>query len=172
MAASQRSFVTGLLLRALPETMLLMAVGTAVGFALNARRADPLPVRMPGFHLLTESHASVIFPVRAREYFDQGTHVFVDARDEEAYIEQHVEGAFSLPIARFNELAPELRMWTAGQPIVVYGSESDFVSADDLARRLITSGEKEVFLLVPGLETWVARGFPLESGSDGILDER
>jgi rhodanese-related sulfurtransferase len=171
MARPRRSLLTGLLLRAFPQALLLLAVGAAVGFALNARRADPLPVNLPGFLLLTESGAQVVFPMRARELFDQGLHVFVDARREDAYIEQHIEGAFSLPIARFDELAPELRLWTAGQPILVYGSERDFVSADDLARRLIASGEKEVLLLAPGFEAWAARGLPLESGDGGILGE-
>lgn len=171
MAASGRSFIAGLLLRAVPETLLLIAVGAAAGFALNARHADPLPLDLPGFLLLPESGAQVVFPTRAREHFDQGTHVFVDARAEAAYIEQHVEGAFSVPLARFDEVAPELRMWTAGQPVLVYGSESDFVSADDLARRLITAGEKQVFLLVPGFEAWAARGFPVETGGEGILGD-
>jgi len=168
-AAASRSFLAGLLRRAVPETLVLIALGAAAGFALNARRADPLPLDLPGFLLLPESGAQVVFPMQAREHFEAGDHIFVDARAEAAYVERHIEGALSVPVARFDELAAELRLWTAGQPVVVYGSEHDFVSADDLARRLIAAGEQQVVLLVPGLEAWVARGLPVETGSDGIL---
>lgn len=168
MAPAPRSFVAELLLKALPQALILIAVGAAAGFALNARRTDPLPLDLPGFYLLPESGAKVVLPGQARELFDQGDHIFVDARDEGDYLAQHIEGAFSLPLERFDELRTELLTWTAGQPILVYGSQNDFVSADDLARRLKTSGET-VVLLVPGFEAWSARGLPLESGDAGIL---
>ena len=43
------------------------------------------------------------------------------------------------------------------------------VWADDLARRLKTSGEEAVLLLAPGFEAWAARGHPVESGDGGLL---
>ncbi len=168
MAHAPRSFVADLLLRASPQALVLIALGTAAGFALNARRTDPLPLDLPGFYLLPESGAEVVFPTRAHELFEQGEHVFVDVRVQEDYLAQHIHGAFSLPLARFDELKPELLSWTAGQPILVYGSQNDFVSADDLARRLKSAGET-VVLLVPGFEAWAARGLPLESGDAGLL---
>ena len=169
MAPASRSFFAELLLKALPQALVLTAIGAAAGFALNARHVDPLPLDLSGFFLLTDSGAEVVFPGRARALFDRGEHIFVDARDEGDYLTNHIEGAFSLPLPRFDELLPELLTWTAGQPILVYGGERDFVSADDLARRLKTSGEEEVVLLAPGFEAWAARGLPVESGDGGLL---
>lgn len=169
MASAPRSLLADLLRRALPQALALIVLGAAAGFALNTRHVDPLPLDLPGFYLLTESGAEVVFPGRARELFDRGEHIFVDARDEGAYLSSHIEGAYSLPLERFDELLPELLTWTAGQPLIVYGSEQDFVSADDLARRLKTSGEEKVLLLAPGFEAWATRGLPVETGDGGLL---
>jgi rhodanese-related sulfurtransferase len=171
MARAQRSLVVDLIRRALPQTLLIMAIGALAGFAVNSRRADPLPLDLPGFLLLPESGAPAVFPSAARELFAEAEYVFVDARPEQEYIAEHISDALSMPLGRFQELLPELRMWTAGQPILVYGSQRDFVTVDDLARRLHEAGESEVKLMIPGIEAWSARGYPVQRGRQGLLIE-
>ncbi len=166
-----RSFWAHLLCRALPEALLLVALGAVAGFAYNSARLDPLPVDLPANVLLTESGARVVFPGKARELFEQGEYVFVDARDEDSYVDGHVADAFSLPLERLAELYPLLLDWTGGQPLLVYGNAAEIVVADDLAAGLRDHGEKDVLLLAAGYEGWVARDYPVETGRAGVLDE-
>ncbi len=171
MNAARRSFLLDTLTGALPQTMLLMILGAAIGFAINTQRTDPLPVDLPGSLLLTESGAPVVFPGRAYDLYKEGRHVFVDARRQHLHVAGHIEGSLSMPLEDFDLLLPELQLWTAGQPILVYGSEKDFVTVDDLARRLIETGEPEVVLLAPGVEAWEARGYPMATGTAGLIGE-
>lgn len=167
----RQSFIYSLLRHALPQMIVLMIIGTAAGFALNRTRLDPLALDTPGLQLLTESGAPTILTGKARELFDEGEYIFIDAREEDAFLRGHIEGALSLPYARFSELYSMLQEWTGGQPLLVYGSASDIVTADDVARRLFDAGEEEVVLLATGYEAWVARDYPMLSGAEGLLEE-
>jgi len=165
-----RSFWAYLLRRAVLPALIVVAIGAAGGFTLNHLRTDPLPLDLPGHLLLTESGARGVFLGEARRMFDEAEYIFVDVRGTEAFLEEHIEGALSLPLTRFQELYPELQVWSAGQPVLVYGSKGNFLEVDDLARRLRDRGEEEVTFLIPGFEGWTDKGFPVESGSDGLLD--
>lgn len=165
------AFVRGILQRALPQAIVIIIVGAAVGFALNQTRVDPLPIDLPEPLLLTESGARAVFLGEARQLFDEADYIFVDARTKEQFVLEHVEDAFCLPLEEFVPLYHELQVWTAGQPLVVYSSMRDIGLADDLARRLLEAGEEEVLILADGIEGWSERGYPLASGTDGLLDE-
>ena len=163
------AFIRDLLTRAVPQALVIIVVGAALGFFLNSTRTDPLPLDLPAAQLLTESGAQVVFLGTAYELFEGVEYIFVDARPQEAFVEAHIPAAFNLPLSEFDLLYRELQGWTASQPLVVYGRASEFNFADDLARRLLESGEQEVLLMAPGFEGWVERGYPTETGEDGLL---
>ncbi|MCK4303583.1 MAG: rhodanese-like domain-containing protein [Candidatus Eisenbacteria sp.] len=170
-ARGKDSFLIALLLRALPQGLVLVAIGAAAGFALNQTRLDPLPLNLPSNLLLTESGAQVIFLGKARQLFEEGNYIFVDARPQQAFLEQHIEGAFSLPLEHFARLHLELQAWTAGQPILIYGRAAASLVPDDLARQLQKAGEEQVAMLAVGFEAWRDRGYPVESGPEGLLSD-
>jgi rhodanese-related sulfurtransferase len=153
----------------LTEAGILIVLATALGLMVNAVRRDPLPLNLPGHLLLTESGARVVFLSEAQRLYDDADYVFVDARDEAAFLAGHIEGALSLPTQRFAELYPELKLWTAGQPLLLYGDAGNLLTADDLAIQLLKAGEARVLLLAEGLNGWLARGYPVATGSDGLL---
>ena len=165
------AFVRGILQRALPQAIVIIVVGAAVGFALNQTQVDPLPIDLPEPLLLTESGARAVFLGEARQLFEEAEYIFVDARSKEQFAIEHIEDAFCLPLEEFVPLYPELQVWTAGQPLVVYSSARDVGLADDLARRLLEAGEAEVVILADGIEGWSERAYPLASGTDGLLDD-
>ncbi len=152
------------------EVALLLALGSAGGLGLNAVRRDPLPYDLPASLLLTESGVRAVFLAEAHRHFASAQYVFVDAREEGTYRAGHIEGALSLPVARFDELYPELQLWAAGQPLLVYSGTRSLLAADELARRLKAAGEERVLLLAAGYEAWAARGLPVEAGNQGCLD--
>ncbi|MBM3317964.1 MAG: rhodanese-like domain-containing protein [Candidatus Eisenbacteria bacterium] len=153
----------------LVEASALVLLALVLGLTLNAVRREPLPYDLPASLLLTQSGARVVFTGEARRLFDDAHFVFVDAREEHEFLEAHIEGSLSLPPARFDELYPELRLWTAGQPLLVYGESGNILAADDLARQLLAAGEELVVILAGGLDAWRSHGHPVDGGPEGLL---
>ncbi|MBP7669224.1 MAG: rhodanese-like domain-containing protein [Candidatus Eisenbacteria bacterium] len=153
------------------EAVLVLAIGATAGFARNALRTDPLPYRLSPSLLTIESGARAVFPKEALRLHDRAEHIFVDARSRDAFVNGHIAGALSLPVAQFDELIESLDLWAGGQPLLVYGGRAEPLSADELARRLIESGHAEVLLLAQSFEEWKRAGAPVETGSEGSLDE-
>ncbi|MFH1143746.1 MAG: rhodanese-like domain-containing protein [Candidatus Eisenbacteria bacterium] len=157
-------------LRLTGEAAVLVALGAGAGFSLNVVRTDRLPLDLPPALLLAESGARAVFPAEAYARFREGESIFVDARDTAAFLEGHIEGALSLPLASFDELFDTFRIWTGGQPLIVYSARDQILPADELARRLIAAGETEVLILASGFEGWAAHGRPVEAGPEGLLE--
>ncbi len=155
----------------LPWTIVLTVISVTAGYIINANRIDPLTTDLPKAILLPESGAELTLINKAYSLFQQGEVVFVDARAEEDFIEGHIDGAYSLSYERFDELYDALLDWTGGQPILVYGTVNEFPVADDLAYKLIKSGEETVYLFSTGIEAWREREMPIQSGEDGLLTE-
>jgi rhodanese-related sulfurtransferase len=153
----------------LTECAIVLLIATVLGLAINAVRRDPLPYDLPAATLSTRSGARIVFLSEARRLFEEGNFVFIDTRDEAAFLREHIEGALSLPASDFAELYPELTVWTAGQPLLLYGASGNLLTADDVAQQLHTAGMQDLRMLAEGLGGWKARGYPTASGADGIL---
>jgi len=156
--------------RLILEALLLAALGAGAGLARNAARTDPLPFDLPASLLAAESGARAVFFGEAVRLYDEGETIFVDARETDAFLAGHVSGALSLPAGRFDELYESLQLWSGGQPLLVYANRDNALPADELARRLLEAGEEKVTVLASGFDGWAARGLPVESGEDGILE--
>jgi rhodanese-related sulfurtransferase len=145
----------------------LVLVGIAGGLGWNALRAHRLPMRLPAAYYELESKATPLFLKQARRLFDAGQAVFVDARPADVYAEGQIEGAYSLPLDRWEEIYPALSGWIAGHRIVIYAGENGVHEADDLARALASrkvSDSLDVY--VGGFEEWKEAGLPLRMGPD------
>ena len=92
---------------------------------------------------------------RAREW--GGTAIWVDARPEDEFANDHVPGAISLNEDRWNELLPQfLAVWGPGKKIIVYCSSLSCNSSREVARRLRKEAQlSDVFVLEGGWEAWV-----------------
>lgn len=153
----------------LTESAILLLIATVLGLAINAVRRDPLPYDLPAATLSTRSGARVVFLSEARRLFEEGNYVFVDTRDEASFLREHIEGALSLPARDFAALYPELTVWTAGQPLLLYAASGNLLTADDVAQQMHAAGMRDVRMLAEGLGEWKARGYPIATGSDGLL---
>ena len=171
MGNGRGGLIAYLIRRVIPQALVLVLLGSLIGIYLNARAVDTLTLDLPGTILLSESGAATVLTGRAAEIYEEGEYIFVDARLEAIFSANHIEGALCLPYEKFDELYPLLADWTGGQPVLVYGSLAEAQIADDLARRLINSGETEVYLFVGGFESWVEAGLPVAEGEDGLLLE-
>ena len=82
--------------------------------------------------------------------------IWVDARPQNEFEQQHVPGAVLLNEDRWNEMLPQmLAGWSPEKRVVVYCSSKGCGASREVARRLRSeAGLKNVFVLEGGWEAW------------------
>ena len=85
--------------------------------------------------------------------------IWVDARPDNEYQEDHIPNAISLNEDRWNEQLPQfLAQWGPEKKVVVYCSTKSCNLAGDVARRLRDEAQlKNVFVLEGGWEEWLKK---------------
>jgi len=83
--------------------------------------------------------------------------IWVDARPDNEFEQDHVPGAIRLNEDRWNELLPTLlAQWSLEKKIIVYCSSQSCNASREVARRLRDeAGLKDVFVLRGGWEEWL-----------------
>jgi rhodanese-related sulfurtransferase len=100
---------------------------------------------------------------RAKEIFDNGNVLFVDARSQDNYEDGHIPGAVSLPVGQFDEqIESFLSRHSANARIVTYCSGRTCEDSHNLARLLSDVGFTHVSVFIDGFPGWEAQGFPIE----------
>lgn len=100
---------------------------------------------------------------RAKQIFDSGNVLFVDARTRENYDDGHIPGAVSLPVAQFDEhIDAFLGQHDIERSIVTYCSGRTCEDSHNLAQLLIDFGYIDVRVFIDGYPGWEAEGFPVE----------
>ena len=87
------------------------------------------------------------------------TAIWLDARPDDEFANDHVPGAISLNEDRWNELLPQfLTVWTPGKKVVVYCSSLSCNASREVARRLRKEAQlSDVFVLEGGWEAWLKK---------------
>jgi len=83
--------------------------------------------------------------------------IWVDARPDEEFAQDHVPGALLLNEDHWNELLPQfLAAWSPGKKVVVYCSSLSCNASREVARRLRKEAQlPDVFILEGGWEAWL-----------------
>ena len=101
--------------------------------------------------------------IRAKQIFDDGSVLFVDARARDNYDEGHIPGAVALPVGQFDELIDTfLDQHAIEQPIVTYCSGRTCEDSHNLAQLLMDFGYTDVKVFIDGYPGWEAEGYPVE----------
>ncbi len=84
------------------------------------------------------------------------TILWLDARPDAQFLEQHIPGALPLNEDRWGELLPQmLAVWSPDKRVVVYCSSQSCAASHEVARRLRDEANlKNVSVLHGGWETW------------------
>lgn len=84
--------------------------------------------------------------------------LWVDARPDTQFDQEHIPGALLLNEDRWNELLPQmLALWSPEKRIVVYCSSQSCAASHQVAHRLKEeAGLKDVYVLYGGWEEWLA----------------
>jgi rhodanese-related sulfurtransferase len=94
---------------------------------------------------------------KAREWGD--TAIWVDARPDDEFANDHVPGAILLNEDRWNELLPQfLAVWSPSKKVVVYCSSLSCNASREVAQRLRKEAQlSDVFVLEGGWEAWLKK---------------
>ncbi len=100
---------------------------------------------------------------RAKEIFDNGNVLFVDARSSDNYEDGHIPGAISLPVGQFDEqIESFLNQHPPDALIVTYCSGRTCEDSHNLAQLLYDVGFTNVRVFIDGFPGWKAEGYPIE----------
>ena len=112
----------------------------------------------------TEGRAQEIQNVaQAKEIFNKGNALFVDARSSDNYDVGHIQGAISLPVGEFDErIESFLNRYSPDQPIVTYCSGRTCEDSHELAQFLTDAGYTRVRVFIDGYPGWESEGHPIE----------
>lgn len=92
--------------------------------------------------------------------------VLLDARNYETYLEEHIPGAISFPIAEFDQKYDKLKTYfTSGKIIIVYCIGHGCTDSQLLGEKLFQLGHQDIFIYKEGIEGWKQRGYRVISGS-------
>ena len=100
---------------------------------------------------------------QAKQIFDSGNVLFVDARTRDDYDDGHLPGAVSLPIGQFDALIDAfLDQHDIEKPIVAYCSGRTCEDSHILAQLLMDFGYSDVKVFIDGYPGWESEGYPVE----------
>lgn len=99
----------------------------------------------------------------AKQIYDSGKAVFVDARSREDYEDGHIKGAVSLPVGQFDESINTFRgQYSTYSSIVTYCSGRTCEDSRRLADLLFDEGYTNVTVMIDGYPGWESEGYPIE----------
>lgn len=99
------------------------------------------------------------------EKFDEGTAIFIDARDNWDFKDGHIKGAINIPEFSFDPLDEKITSLDKSSNYVIYCSSNDCDISKRLASELKEIGFTSLFIFLGGYEIWNQNGYPVEIGS-------
>jgi rhodanese-related sulfurtransferase len=103
----------------------------------------------------------------AKQYYDEGGYLFLDAREPDLYEEGHIAGAVNWSFDEFDLYHERYRdRITTDMPVVCYCISETCDESYILAQSLIYEYYQEVYIFSEGLDEWEFRGYPVSVGVD------
>lgn len=156
------------------QSLLLVALAAVSAFAANSISPHGIPLFGewdPSEGVVTANpdsgvvnHDLEIQSVElAKNYFDRGRAVFLDARSPDDYRKGHINGALSIPVGRFDNLVPKLKeKYGEDTFFVTYCSGRYCEDSHILAQKLFENGYFDVSVFIDGFPEWESMGYPIE----------
>jgi rhodanese-related sulfurtransferase len=156
------------------ETILLLGISIVLAFMVNIFSPAGIPfvgrwIESPGVDA-SKANSDVFSETleiknvkAAKQIFDKGKAVFLDARSLESFKNGHIKGAESLPLGQFDNL---IEMFKKRHPadtfIVTYCSGRTCGDSHKLEELLFDHGYVNVSIFIDGFQGWKAEGYPIE----------
>lgn len=112
---------------------------------------------------IVDNELEIKTPATAKEMFEKGIYIFVDARSSEDYEEGHIKGAVSLPVGEFyDRIDTFVNNYPSSYSIITYCSGRECDDSHELVQYLIDEGYADVKAFIDGYPAWEKEGFPIE----------
>src|SRR5262245_5137055 len=143
------------------RAVIIALVGVVLGLVGNAVSPRGIPLITPPKK--QPKPEEFIALQKAKELWDSGAALFLDAREPADYAAGHIGNAFNLPAQAFEKhfdaVAP---MLTPESQVVVYCDGKECELSHRLAKSLHQLGYTNVHMLFNGWTTWKEAGLPTE----------
>lgn len=130
-----------------------------IGFRV-VRESGPLAVP-PGIELVSLESA--------KQMYDEGSAIFVDARPYAEFVEGHIRGSMHCAVKYFGGATPaKVRQYLPGNAVIVYCHGQTCTDSFDVAVRLKALNLKigPIYVLREGLPAWIKAGYPTDKGGE------
>lgn len=104
----------------------------------------------------------------ARDRYDKGDCLFLDARKASEYEEGHIAGAIDFSALEMDEFAPKVmpRLTDKEKEMIVYCNGGDCTLSLELAQALQQQGYRNVRVFEDGWPAWKKAAYPAHTGKD------
>ena len=154
----------------LNQIYIYITLSLLISFCVNILRKESLPfiaIPLEKIEDITQIENSSLQPqireisIDVAERLFSDSVLFIDAREEEYYIEGHIPN--SICNDDFDSLVYQIEDFvTYNNGFVVYCSDDDCGSSEDLAYQLQDQGFKNIYLFKGGWKQWVENDLPVE----------
>lgn len=151
------------------QILLLAATAAACAVTVNMLRPEPLPWVEAWSERLeaeaTELGVQLAHVDEVYALYEEGAHLFFDARPAGEFEAEHIPGAYLLPSDEFDLYINDyLGLLYPEQPILVYCSGEACDESIMLSENLIGMGFTNIVLFENGMKAWTDAGHPVEEG--------
>ena len=151
------------MMQCIGRALILLVIAVGLGLVGNAISPRGIPLKTPAARSVRE--AEFVSLPQATELWENGTAVFLDAREPKDFAAGHIANAFNLPAvsfeAHFDEIAP---MLTPESHIVIYCDGTECELSHRVKERFGEMNFTNVQILFNGWTVWRDAGLPTEQG--------
>lgn len=157
------------MLRSIYQTVVIVLISLGVGSSINFFRSDGAPFigdwSVESKTTLGTGEKIDISLEDAKQLYQQGKAIIIDARSPEDFRAGHIEGALNLPWLSFDQYFDQIiDKIDDNHTIITYCDGENCPLSVDLAKILIDFGFQDVKVLVNGWSLWVNNNLPINNG--------
>lgn len=152
---------------ALREALAIAAIAAVLGFASTAIRDTGVfgaSVSVEARQPRPDSPTMIHLP-EARDLFETGGALFIDARHAFDFARGHIRGAVNLPLGEFDSRTSLLDSLPRNKVLITYCDGIECNSSIGLASKLRDAGFSGVRIFFGGWNEWQAQNLPTEATS-------
>ena len=151
------------------QVVSITVISIIVGLCSNQMRSSGIPLAAAWTaeeRMADETGNTMIIPLaEAKTAFDESSALFLDARDETAFVQGHIAGARHLPWHDADDYLMDIIPELSPERLIITYCDGEICNlSHDLAVLLREMGFINTKVLVNGWTVWREAGLPMETG--------